>query len=173
MNKKIFVCLCTVPFLLSGCNANASTQEETNPGPAKNLRQVITELYCDYAIKRLDYDKSELSEEEYNQEKEAIHKRYIDSYLGNKGDVYAVSFDFNGNPSAWNGGSNHLKVGDYISKAEYYFLCPPLIYYQQHLYNLDMSLSKGIIDLDFIKTFDDFQKIHSVQELEEIYLWKG
>ena len=99
----------------------------------------------------------------------------ITSYCGHVDNVYITCMSPMP-PAGWFHISNIIIYGDssdengkYLSETSYRGYGLPLVFTKDNLFALDDALIYGLIDVELIKTFDDFQNSHSPKELYEVY----
>lgn len=126
----------------------------------KNLSEKITAIYVNELAKVYEKkgQKCDISS--------MIKEHYVEKYVGHKDDIYAVVFHYDSHP--WLGDWSNICINDYCSEAMYRTGAFPYVYKNESIYSYDKAYDEGVIDLDFIKTFDEFQKQHTPKELEEI-----
>lgn len=112
------------------------------------IKEAIAEKY--YEIRKKDFEKKDC---------------YPTKYIGHKDNMYVVTFhrpnfrEFNINID-----------NEYRSETCYFAPGGPWVFKEWELIHFNDAFCDGLIDLDFVKTFDSFQQEHTVDELDEVYI---
>lgn len=141
-------------FVISSCSSSESSQERMN------LSQKITMTYSEFLLKKYEGQK-----EYFDYEINAKH--WIELFVGHDTNIYAVVF--NTYLASWNTVA-YINIDDYCSETYYHPYALPVIYIDGSIYSYDDAYYKGLINLEFVKSFDEFQKSHTPEELNNIYL---
>ena len=156
MKKIISIVLLFVTLSSISCSGQKEKKMVT-------IKEAIVDLY--YAKYEKDYY-SEL-ERHPDLERELLPKNRVDfeKYLGHKDNIHVVA------TSGHMFRSYNIQIDEeYISEKIYGYYCGPWVFQEGSLYHFNDAFCDGIIDLEFVKTFDEFQKEHTIDELDEVYI---
>lgn len=143
-------------FLLSGCNQKTSVYD------------AIRKAYVEY-----DYNSRTVNADAPKQEKMDYSKINLAKYLGVNNGIYAFCLgpkdEYNLTGYVY---LEPIKIDGYVSKSYYDYTLKhnPLVYVNNSIRSVEDAYESKLIDLDFIKTFDEFQKVHAPEELKDIYI---
>ena len=160
--KKVILYLSITLFLVSCSTAEKKNnsqliKKDTFITIKEDILRIFNNRYNDFLTRFNINHENTYKEKEFE----------ITGYVGNVNNIYAVTLTPYSTP--WFG-IDYIKIGDYVSNTLYSVNSGPFIYQNRVLYEIDEALNKKIIDLEFVKTFDSFQLLHSVDELDEIYI---
>ena len=155
MNKKIIkLLLLSTALLFVSCSTKT----------VKTIKQAIIDIYFrKYQEDYYSYLKRHPNYTEQLMPKESLK---LDKYIGNKDDIYVVTISIRSSSRIF--GINIDNI--FISEKAYLWYCGPWVFQEGSLYHFNDAFCDGIIDLEFVKTFDEFQKEHTIDELDEVYI---
>lgn len=154
MKKLSLFYLLPIAILSFSCANNKKTY---------TIKEAIAEKY--YEIRKKYHD--EYKKRHPDSSSEPIKKEhcYPTRYIGHKDNMYVVTFhrpnfrEFNINID-----------NEYRSETCYFAPGGPWVFKEWELIHFNDAFCDGLIDLDFVKTFDSFQQEHTVDELDEVYI---